>query len=89
MGAFFSPEFGVLVEFAGGQFYGNLDEPDQGILGDRVLSTQYVLSCAAKDGAGLSHGVPLVADGINYTVIEVRKVDDGQVLHVEMQRVDQ
>lgn len=87
MGAFFA-DFGVLVEFANAQFYGILDKPDQGILGDRVLSTQYVLTCAAKDGAGFAHGSPLVADGVNYTVIEVRQVDDGAVLHVELQRVD-
>lgn len=87
LGAFFL-DFGVLVQFAGGQFYGNFDEPDQAILGDRVLSTQYVLTCSAKDGAGFSHGTPLVADGVDYTVVEKRRIDDGALLHVLLQRAN-
>lgn len=86
IGAFFG-DFGLLVEFAGAQFYGHLDMPDQGILGDRVISTQYVLTCSAKDGSGFRHGSPLVIAGVNYTVIEVRKIDDGVVIHVDLQRV--
>lgn len=82
----FFPEFGVSAEYADMRVLVTLDMPDQGILGDRMLSTQYLMTYASADLPGLKHGDALIVDGMNYSVVDVRKIDDGKLSHAELQR---
>jgi hypothetical protein len=56
---------------------GFLIMPGQVILDGMVISTDYTLTVLTDDFGGLLYGAGITVDGINYSVREARKVDDG------------
>jgi hypothetical protein len=61
--------------------------PSQVISGDMVLTTDYSLTARAADFGGLLFGDGITVDGVNYQVREVRKLDDGALVEIALQRL--
>jgi hypothetical protein len=54
------------------------DEPDEGILRNRGISTQYEIIYRTVDLPGLAMDLQIIVDGQTYQVIEPpKKLDDG------------
>jgi|GEM_PF-892086 len=83
----FLEDFGVSCTAGAISALGILDMPSQIISGDMVLSTDYSLTARAADFGGLLYGDGITVDGINYQVREVRKLDDGGMVEIGLQRL--
>ena len=71
-------EFGVTCQIGDGdEFVGILDSPVEVIAGGMALSREYLLYAATSDVSSASRGTSIEVDGNDYTVREVRAVDDG------------
>jgi hypothetical protein len=79
-------DFGVPSSFtSGATTYTPLvifDEPDEGILGNRGISTQYEITYRTGDLPGLTNGSSITVKGQIYTLREPpKKIDDGAFSH--------
>lgn len=83
----FLQDFGVSCTAGSVTAMGILDMPSQIISGDMVLSTDYALTARAADFGGLLYGDGITVDGVNYQVREVRKLDDGAMVEIALQRL--
>ena len=83
----FLQDFGVACTAGSVTALGILDMPSQIISGDMVLTTDYTLTARAADFGGLLYGDGITVDGVNYQVREVRKLDDGMMVEVGLQRL--
>lgn len=63
-----------------------LDMPDQ-IVGGISISTEYSITGKFSVFGGLVFADPLTVDGVNYTVREVSKIDDGVFCRVVLMKV--
>jgi hypothetical protein len=71
-------EFGVTCQIGeGDEFVGILDSPVEVIAGGMALSREYLLYATTSDVSSASRGTSISVDGNDYTVREVRAVDDG------------
>jgi hypothetical protein len=64
-----------------------LDSPDQTIMGDRVMSTEYLITLAANDFPGLKGGETISVAGSTFKVREVRLLDDGVIKNATLSKV--
>lgn len=83
----FLNDFGVSCTAGAVTALGILDMPSQLISGDMVLTTDYSLTARAADFGGLLFGDGITVDGVNYQVREVRKLDDGAMVEIALQRL--
>lgn len=84
----FLDDFGVSCTAGAVSALGILDMPSQIIAGDgMVLSTDYTLTCRTADFGGLLYGDGITVGGVNYSVREVRMIDDGAFCEVALQRL--
>jgi len=83
----FLNDFGVSCTAGAVSALGILDMPSQVISGDMVLTTDYSLTARAADFGGLLFGDGITVDGVNYQVREVRKLDDGALVEIALQRL--
>lgn len=83
----FFEDFGVSCTAGAITALGILDMPTQVVAGDMVLSTDYTLTARAADFGGLLYGDAIAVDGINYAVREVRRLDDGGLVEVALQKL--
>jgi hypothetical protein len=83
----FLNDFGVSCTAGAISALGILDMPSQVISGDMVLTTDYSLTARAADFGGLLFGDGITVDGVNYQVREVRKLDDGALVEIALQRL--
>jgi hypothetical protein len=51
--------------------------PSQLILDGMAITTDYTLTVLTNDFGGLLYGAAITVDGVNYSVRETRKLDDG------------
>ncbi len=71
-------EFGVTCQIGDGdEFVGILDSPVEVIAGGMALSREYLLYWVSAEVSIASRGTSISVDGNDYTVREVRAVDDG------------
>jgi hypothetical protein len=82
----FLADFGVTAVFGSATAQVILDMPDQSILGDMQLSTEYAITYAAADLAGLKHGSAITVDGVAYTVREVTRMEDGRMVRAVLKK---
>jgi hypothetical protein len=82
---FFS-DFAVDVVSGDSTFKGILDQPDE-IVGQFGISTEYVLTCKSSDVSGLDNGSTVTIDSADYTVRDVRKLDDGKLSKLSLSKV--
>jgi hypothetical protein len=83
----FLDDFGVSCTAGAVSALGILDMPTQVVAGDMVLSTDYTLTARAADFGGLVYGAAITVGGVNYSVREVRKLDDGAFVEIALQRL--
>jgi hypothetical protein len=75
-------DFGVPASFTAGSMTYTplviLNEPDEGVLGNRALSTDYEITYRTGDLPGLANESLITVDGQAYFVMEPpKKLDDG------------
>ena len=63
-----------------------LDMPDQAILGDMQLTTEYAITYRTGDLPGLKHGDAITVASVAYTVREVTAQDDGKTMHANLKK---
>jgi hypothetical protein len=83
----FLDDFGVSCTAGAVSALGILDMPTQVLAGDMVLSSDYTLTARASDFGGLLYGAAITVDGVNYSVREVRKLDDGAFVEIALMRL--
>jgi hypothetical protein len=83
----FLDDFGVSCTAGAVSALGILDMPTQVLAGDMVLSTDYTLTARAADFGGLLYGDGITVDGVNYSVRETRKLDDGAFVEIALMRL--
>jgi hypothetical protein len=83
----FLNDFGVTATSGAISALGILDMPTQVLAGDMVLSTDYTLTARAADFGGLLYGDGITVDGVNYSVRETRKLDDGAFVEIALMRL--
>ena len=83
----FLDDFGVSCTAGAVSALGILDMPTQIVSGDMVLSTDYTLTARASDFGGLLYGAAITVDGVNYSVRETRKLDDGAFVEIALMRL--
>lgn len=78
----FTDDFGVTATWGSVSGLGVLDQPDQIIGGGISISTEYLLTVKAEDFEGIAFGDAITVDSTDYTVREVRKIDDGSFYRI-------
>lgn len=63
------------------------DSPDDTVLGNAVMSTEYEITMRAIDFLGLKTGETIAVAGTNYKVREVRLLDDGALKQASLSKV--
>ena len=76
----------VLTLSGGGTETANviLDVPTEDLFAGRVLFDDYEITFRATDLPGIAGGLAIAVDGANYTVREVRKIDDGKLKRAKL-----
>lgn len=82
----FLADFGVTVTSGLVSGVGILDMPGEVIMNDMVISTDYTLRCESAKFGNLAYGMPLIVNDETYSVREVRRIDDGLLCEVSLQR---
>ena len=79
-------DFGVSCTSGGTTGKGVLNQPDQVLAGDFIMSTDYVLRAKTSDFGSLIAGASITVDSVAYTVREVRKLNDGTFCELSIQK---
>ena len=79
-------DFGVSCTSGGTTGLGILEQPDQILAGDMIISTEYELTAKTSDFGTLVSGDSITVDSVAYTVREVRKLDDGTFCEISLQK---
>tara|TARA_B100001939_G_scaffold333897_1_gene334322 strand:- start:2655 stop:2933 length:279 start_codon:yes stop_codon:yes gene_type:complete len=79
-------DFGVSCTAGGVTAKANLSEPAEVLIDDQVLSTDYMLSARTADFGHLQYGDSITVGGGSYTVRSVRKIDDGMLVEIMLQK---
>jgi hypothetical protein len=78
-------DFGVAATYDTTQTVnGIFDEPDFGQLG--VAGTNPTFTCRAADVAANPTGKPLIVNAVTYAIRDIRPLDDGAVVVLELTR---
>jgi len=70
-------DFGVSCTSGGTTGLGILEQPDQILAGDMIISTEYELTAKTSDFGSLVSGSSITVDSTAFTVRDVRKENDG------------
>lgn len=83
----FLDDFGVTCTSGAITAKGILDMPSEVIADGVVLTTNYTLIARASDFGGLLYGDSITVDRINYQVREVRLLNDGAMVQVDLMKL--
>ena len=83
----FFADFSDTVVYSGTTYKGILDQPDEIVADDRVLSTDYELTAKTSDLGAILYDSAIAVNSVNYKVRSVRKIDDGSLCIVSMMKV--
>lgn len=83
----FLNDFGVNCTAGAVSALGILDMPTEVLAGDMVLSTDYLLTARYADFGGLLYGNAITVDGVNYSVRETRRIDDGAFVEISLMKL--
>ena len=87
IGAFLSEDDFAVIAIAGSKSAKVLlDMPDTLIGGGEVITTDYKITYKTND-LTLSYDTAIKVDGVNYTVKDARKIDDGQLSEAFLSKV--
>ena len=80
-------DFTDTVVYGGTTYKGILDQPDEIVADDRVLTTDYQLTAKTTDLGAVLYDSTLTVDSVSYKVRSVRKIDDGSLCIVSLMKV--
>ena len=80
-------DFTDTVVYSGTTYKGILDQPDEIVADDRVLTTDYELTAKTSDLGAILYDSTLTVDSVSYKVRSVRKIDDGSLCIVSLMKV--
>ena len=80
-------DFTDTVVYSGTTYKGILDQPDEIVADDRVLTTDYQLTAKTSDLGAVLYNSTLTVDSVSYKVRSVRKIDDGSLRIVSLMKV--
>ena len=80
-------DFTDTVVYSGTTYKGILDQPDEIVADDRVLTTDYELTAKTSDLGAILYDSTLTVDSVSYKVRSVRKIDDGSLCIVPLMKV--
>ena len=78
--------FGVSCTSGGTTANGILEQPDQILAGDMIISTEYELITKTSDFGTLVSGDSITVDSVAYTVRDLRKENDGVFCRISLQK---
>lgn len=83
----FTEDFGVDATF--GYTTGKVlfDMPDQALAGGEIISTDYRITFKTGLFSGLAYGSEITVDGQDFTIRDVRMIDDGKFSEASMSKV--
>jgi hypothetical protein len=82
----FLSDFGVPVAAGAVTGVGILDMPGQIVADGMVLTTDYMLTARSSEFGNLLYGAAVTVNGVDYTVREVRALDDGAFCELALQK---
>lgn len=83
----FLADFGVSVTSGAVTGVGILDMPTEIVADGVVLTTDYKLTCKASLFGSLLYGDGITVDGVNYSIREVLKIDDGNFVELMLTKI--
>lgn len=83
----FLADFGVTVTAGATSDLGILDMPSEVVADGVVLTTDYKVTCKTALFGALVYGDTVAVDGVNYTVREVMRLDDGAFCDLMLMRI--
>ena len=83
----FLADFGDSVEYQGVLYKGILEQPDEIVADDRVLTTDYELTVKTADLGSLAYNTELKVSSVKYKVRSARKIDDGTLSVISLMKV--
>ena len=79
-------DFGVTCTSGSTTGLGILEQPDQILAGDMIISTEYELTAKTSDFGTLVSGDSITVDSVTYTVRDLRKENDGVFCRISLQK---
>ena len=79
-------DFGVSCTSGGTTAKAILEQPDLVLAGNQIVSTDYQLTAKVSDFGSLIAGASITVDSVDYTVRELRKLDDGIFCEISIQK---
>ena len=83
----FFGDFSESVFYDGTTYKGILEQPDEIVADDRVLTTDYQLTVKTVDLGSLAYNTELEVSDVKYKVRSARKIDDGTISVVSLMKV--
>ena len=83
----FFGDFSDDVFYDGTTYKGILDQPDEIVADDRVLTTDYELTVKTADLGSLAYNTELKVSSGKYKVRSARKIDDGTLSVISLMKV--
>tara|TARA_Y100001978_G_scaffold106205_1_gene94882 strand:- start:306 stop:593 length:288 start_codon:yes stop_codon:yes gene_type:complete len=84
----FFDEFTDEVIYDNAIYFGMLDEPDEIIADNTILSTEYELKVKTSDFKKVLFDKTMLVNTIPYTVRNIRKIDDGKISIISLSKDD-
>ena len=83
----FFGDFSEDVFYDGTTYKGILEQPDEIVADDRVLSTDYQLTVKTTDLGSLAYNTEVEVSDVKYKVRSARKIDDGTLSVISLMKV--
>ena len=83
----FFGDFSEDVFYDGTTYKGILEQPDEIVADDRVLSTDYELTVKTTDLGSITFNTELKVSSVKYKVRRARKIDDGTLSVISLMKV--
>ena len=83
----FFGDFSDDVFYDGTTYKGILEQPDEIVADDRVLTTDYELTVKTVDLGSLAYNTELKVSSVKYKVRSARKIDDGTLSVISLMKV--
>ena len=83
----FFGDFSEDVFYDGITYKGILEQPDEIVADDRVLTTDYQLTVKTSDLGSLEYNTQLEVSDVKYKVRSARKIDDGTLSVISLMKV--
>jgi len=83
----FFGDFSENVSYNNTTYKGILEQPDEIVADDRVLSTDYELTVKTTELGSLTYDTELKVSNVKYKVRSARKIDDGTLSVISLMKV--